>query len=104
MELSGHSDPEYVDIYNGGTSAQDMSGWYVVSALGQETFHFPAGYILDSGALVQIESGGSAMHNPPLQLLWTTGAVWNNSGDKAILYDSAGVAAHSACYGIGCAK
>ncbi len=104
VELSGHSDPEYVDVYNFGTTAQDMTGWYIVSVIGQETFYFPGGYVLNSAGFVQIESGDSALHNPPLQLLWTSQTVWNNSGDKAILYNSANKPLSSACYGIGCAQ
>ena len=104
VELSGHSDPEYVDIYNRGATAQDMTGWYIVSVIGQETFFFPDGYILNSAALVQVESGSGATHNPPLQLLWTSETVWNNSGDRAILYNSSDQAVSSACYGIGCAQ
>jgi len=104
VELSGHSDPEYVDVYNFGTTAQDMTGWYLVSVIGGETFDFPDGYSLGSADLVQIESGGTAINNPPLQLFWTSDTVWNNSGDKAILYNSVNEPVSSACYGIGCAQ
>ena len=103
VELSGHSDPEYVDIYNSATTAQDMTDWYIVSVIGGETFYFPDGYILGSTSLVQIESGQSAVNNPPLQLLWGSGTIWNDSGDKAILYDNSNQVVSSACYGIGCA-
>jgi len=103
VELTGATEPEYVDILSLSSAPQDMTGWYLVSVIGQETFSFPAGYILNPGALVQIESYNGATSNPPLQLFWTGDAVWNNSGDKAILYNSSGAAVSSACYGIGCA-
>jgi len=102
-ELSGQGDPEYMDIRNAGTGARDLTGWYIVSVIGGERFYFPEGYILDSAHLVQVESGTSALNNPPLQLLWSSGSIWSNSGDKAILYNSSDEIVHSACYGIGCA-
>jgi len=80
-----------------------MTDWYIVSVIGGETFYFPDGYILDSTSLVQIESGQAAVNNPPLQLLWGSGTIWNDSGDKAILYDNSNQVVSSACYGIGCA-
>ncbi len=104
VELSGHSDPEYLDIYNGGAIPQDMTGWYIVSVIGGETFYFPDGYVLGSASLVQVESGQAAVNNPPLQLLWASETIWNNSGDKALLYTNTNVVVSSACYGIGCAQ
>ena len=81
-----------------------MTGWYIVSVIGEETFYFPDGYVLSSSSLAQIESGQAAVDKPPLQLLWAGGTIWNNSGDKAVLYDSSDQAVSSACYGIGCAQ
>ena len=49
-----------------------------------------------------IESYTGAINNPPAVLLWSTGAVWANTGDKAVLYESSGKAIDSACYGNAC--
>lgn len=104
-ELSGHSDPEYVDIITQleTETERDLTGWYLVSVIGGEIFHFPDGFTLPAKGFVQIESGPSAISNPPLQLLWTNDTIWSDSGDKVILYDSDDKAVYSTCYGIGCA-
>jgi hypothetical protein len=31
-----------------------------------------------------------AVNHPPVVLLWSTGAIWANSGDKAVQYENAG--------------
>ena len=70
-------------IQNTGSGAQDMTGWRLVSVVGPQTFNFSAGYVLSPGASVRIESYTGAVDNPPAVLLWSTGAIWSNSGDKA---------------------
>jgi phosphatidylserine/phosphatidylglycerophosphate/cardiolipin synthase-like enzyme len=102
VTLSGTSTPEYVTIQNFGAGSQDMTGWYLLSVVGPQTFYFPAGYTLAPGATVRIESYTGAAHNPPAVLLWSSAAIWNNSGDKAVLYNSSAVAVSSLCYGNAC--
>jgi len=102
MALSGTTAPEYVTIENSGTGSQDMTGWYLVSVVGPQTFHFPSGYTLAPGATVRVESYTGAVDNPPAVLLWSTGAIWSNTGDKAVLYDSSDRAIDRACYGNAC--
>jgi competence protein ComEC len=100
--LSGLSAPEYVTIQNTGTGSQDTTGWTLVSVVGPQRFNFPAGYTLAPGAAVRIESYTGVVNNPPAILLWSTGAIWANTGDKAVLYNDVGTAIDSACYGTGC--
>jgi len=100
--LSGSSAPEYVTIQNFGSGGQNMSGWALVSAVGPQTYYFPDGYVLAPGATVRVESYDGATNNPPAVLLWSTGAIWNNTGDKAVLYNSVGGAVSSKCYGNAC--
>ena len=102
IALSGTTEPEYVTIQNFGTGSQDMTGWYLVSVVGPQTFYFPAGYVLMPGATVRIESFNGATSNPPAILFWTSAAVWNNAGDKAELRNASGTLISSACYGSGC--
>jgi competence protein ComEC len=99
---SGTTAPEYVVIQNTGSGAQDMTGWRLVSVVGPQTFNFPAGYVLSPGSSVRIESYTGAVNNPPAVLLWSTGAIWGNSGDKAVLYNAANAAVDSLCYGNAC--
>jgi competence protein ComEC len=100
--LSGTTTPEYVTIQNFGSSAQDMTGWKLVSVVGPQTFSFPAGYTLDPGATVRIESYTGASNNPPAVLFWTNSAIWNNTGDKAELRNASYGLVSSMCYGNGC--
>ena len=102
MLLSGTTTPEYIQIQNAGMGSQDMSGWYLESVAGPQLFNFPAGFSLESGASVRVESFTGAVNNPPQALLWSTDAIWRNTGDKAILRNQAGVAVSTECYGDAC--
>ena len=101
---------EYIRITNQGSSWQDMTGWKIQSYANidggcqptDQWYTFPAGYILDAGASVRVHSGPDAIHDPPGDLRWTTRYIWNNDGDKAILYDSAGNIVDTYCYGECC--
>lgn len=88
--LKGSGTDEYVEVSNYGTAGQDMSGWRIVSVVGNQTYWFPRGYILGAGAYVRVHSGPDAYGDPPSDLEWTTGYVWNNGGDEAALYDDEG--------------
>ncbi|MFC1930452.1 lamin tail domain-containing protein [Chloroflexota bacterium] len=77
---------EVVTILNSGGDPVDMTGWRLVSITGNQQYTFPA-FILQAGATVQVASGPVAVDNPPTQLKWTSGYIWNNDGDPAALYD-----------------
>ena len=79
-----------------------MTGWWMESVVGPQRFYFPNGYVLAPGTTVRLESYTGASNNPPSVLLWSTGAIWNNTGDKAVLYNSSGGAVSSKCYGNAC--
>nr|BDD46659.1 hypothetical protein 2 [Bacillales bacterium] len=79
---------EVVVIKNTGSSDIDLSGWFLLSVTGNQTYYFPEGYILESGATVKIVSGRGATDNPPSQLKWTGRYIWNNDGDPAELYNN----------------
>ncbi len=102
MLLSGTTTPEYIQIQNAGNELQDMSGWYLESTVSPQVFNFPAGFTLESGAGMRVESFTGAVNNPPKTLLWSTDAIWRNAGDKAILRNKAGVAVSTECYGDAC--
>jgi len=99
---SSSTTPEYIILQNQGTAPQDMSDWYLESAVGPQTFNFPMGFVLPPGATVRIESYTGAKNDPPETLMWSTDAIWNNAGDKAILRNAAGAAISSKCYGNQC--
>ena len=88
--LKGSGRDEYVEVFNYGAGSQIMSGWRIVSVVGDQTFWFPEGYVLGVGWYVRVHSGPDAYNDPPVDLRWTTGYVWNNGGDEAVLYDHQG--------------
>jgi serine/threonine-protein kinase len=102
MLLSSGTTPEYILLQNQGNAPQDLSGWYIESTVGFQTFNFPSGFALDPGASTRIESYTGAKNDPPQTLMWTIDAIWNNAGDQAILRDEAGKAISSKCYGDQC--
>jgi hypothetical protein len=93
---------ERIAITNNGGQAQVMTGWKIHSVEGSQWYYFPSGYTLAAGATVRVHSGPDAIDNPPSDLRWTTAYIWNNDGDKAVLYNSAGQAVDSYCYKAGC--
>jgi eukaryotic-like serine/threonine-protein kinase len=99
---SSSTTPEYIVLQNQGTAPQDMSDWYLESTVGPQTFNFPIDFVLPPGATVRLESYTGAKNDPPQALLWSTDAIWNNAGDKAILRNAAGAVVSSKCYGDQC--
>jgi len=93
---------EYVEITNNGPASQLMNGWQIVSVVGSQTYDFPDGITLGVGQSLRVHSGSGAVDNPPTDLRWTTGFIWNNTGDKAELKDNLGVVRDSFCYDAGC--
>ncbi|MEM2120616.1 MAG: thermonuclease family protein [Archaeoglobaceae archaeon] len=73
---------EYVVIKNVGSSPVNLRGWRLYSAGGQ-WYTFPS-ITLNPGQSVSVHSGPQASG----PLVWTTKYVWNDKGDKAILYDT----------------
>lgn len=78
---------ERATITNNGTNTVDLSGWRLVSVLGNQQFTFPD-MSLSAGQSVVVTSGPSATHNPPATLRWTTAHVWRNAGDPGRLLDA----------------
>jgi len=88
--LKGSGRDEYVEVSNYDVASQDMSDWRIVSVVGDQSYWFPVGYVLGAGLYVRVHSGPDAYNDPPVDLRWTTGYVWNNGGDEAVLYDDKG--------------
>ena len=100
--LDGTSTPEVLVLENSGGTPQDLSGWYIESTIGPQTFNFPGGYQLAPGSTIHIESYTGAKNDPPGTLLWSTDPIWRNAGDKAVLRNTAGAAISTQCYGDAC--
>ena len=67
-----------------------MAHWRLWSYVGDQTYHFPLSYVLDPGQSVRVHSGPKALLNPPGDLLWTTGYIWDDQADGCRLYDASG--------------
>ncbi|MDD3306243.1 MAG: lamin tail domain-containing protein [Acetobacterium sp.] len=79
---------EYIVIENLSANAVDLTGWKIVSVLGNQTFTFPD-FNLATGASVKVGDSGT---NSGIDFHWLDGGgTWNNSkSDPAELYDSTG--------------
>ncbi|MBM3947356.1 MAG: hypothetical protein FJ315_08190, partial [SAR202 cluster bacterium] len=82
LDLAG----EAVLIRNQRGTPVDMTGWVLVSEVGNQRFVFPP-LTLAPSATVEVLSGTSAVHSPPARLRWTDKNVWNDGGDSAALFD-----------------
>lgn len=79
---------EWVTIANDGDGA-DLSGWRLRDESSVHRYRFPDGFTLDEGEQVRVRSGCG--DDTATDLYWCAdGAVWNNSGDIALLQDPSG--------------
>ncbi|HND88089.1 MAG TPA: lamin tail domain-containing protein, partial [Saprospiraceae bacterium] len=83
---SGTDSLEFIEIYNAGNTAVDVSGW----SLGGVVFTFPAGSSIGAKAYAVVAVKASAFQSvfgfTPLQ--WTSGGL-SNSGEPVRLFDAA---------------
>lgn len=80
---------EVVVIKNTGSKAVDISGWKLVSEVGNQQYVIPSGTVIQPGGSLKIVSGKNATAGAGT-LVWTTQYIWNNDGDAAALYDKNG--------------
>lgn len=88
---------EYIVICNTGSVGASLGGWRVHDNDANHTYLFPA-ISLGPDASVALYSGTGA--NSSTALFWgnTYGAVWNNDGDCAFLYNSAATLVSNRCF------
>lgn len=80
---------EIVIIVNNSIKTVNLTGWKLVSEVGDQTYHFPSGTTLVAGGSLKIVSGENAL--PGIDsLVWTQSNIWNNNGDPGALYDAQG--------------
>jgi hypothetical protein len=97
---------EVITIANQGTTPQEMTGWSIQSYGGascqpvaDQVYSFPVGYTLTAGQSVRVHSGPDAVNNPPADLFWTTGNIWNDGSDRGDLRAPGGSVVDSYGYG-----
>jgi large subunit ribosomal protein L20 len=79
---------EYVRISNGSANAIDLTGWTLRDHASKHSYTFPS-FTLKAGAEVQLwtKAGSDDASN----LYWNNrSAIWNNTGDTAVLADTDG--------------
>ena len=81
---------DYVTITNSGLSSVTLTGWKLMDDT-EKTYTFPS-FTLGSGKSVTVYSGPDADGgvDSGTKLYWTAKYIWNNDGDTAKLYNSAG--------------
>ncbi len=80
---------EQVLVQNPGLT-QELTGWELASGDGEQTFAFPAGFVLMSDSALRVLSGAGAASASPNDLVWTTDAVWPAEHGSATLIDADG--------------
>lgn len=79
---------EYVDIYNAGDQAKDLTGWKLVSERGDQTCQL--GGVINPGETLRIWAMAEDADQGGYNCAFDTN-IWNNSkSDPAALYDAAG--------------
>ena len=82
------SKADIVRLANTGSAAVDLSGWFIYSERGKETFVFPEGASIAPGAELTVAAQDSSVVG---DYLWPEKKVWHKSkDDKAILCDAWG--------------
>ncbi len=90
LELTVDRRAEVVSITNAGLGAVDLTGWVLVSEVGDQRYTFPNSTRLQPGASIQVLTGPDAKPGPN-KLVWTKSYIWNNDYDPAALYDAKGL-------------
>jgi len=84
---------EFVTILNSATHDVDISEWKLFSVKGKQTFVFPKGTVMKSGASINVWSGkDSHKRSFPANgsFAWTEKFIWNDKGDTAQLVNKEG--------------
>lgn len=80
---------EYVEFRNPSAEVVDMSGWKLVSLVGEQTFVFPTGFTMQPGKRCRAYT--NEYHPESCGLSFDSGsAIWRNSGDTAVILDTQG--------------
>ncbi|MHB8075343.1 MBL fold metallo-hydrolase [Desulfosporosinus fructosivorans] len=85
IDLSG----EVVTILNSSDQAVNLTGWKLVSEVGNQTYTFPSGTTILASETLKVISGGNAQSGSGV-LVWTDSNIWNNDGDSGALYNVEG--------------
>lgn len=80
---------EYFALKNISEKPLDLKGWIISDANGKHAYTIPDGFVLNPGKLVYIYTGPG--EDTLDKLYWnSSGAVWNNTGDKIYILNPEG--------------
>lgn len=85
IDLSG----EVVSLMNSSEKEVNLTGWKLVSEVGNQTFTFPLGTTIPGGGTLKVVSGENAQAGTNA-LVWTEANIWNNDRDPGALYNAEG--------------
>lgn len=90
LELTVDRRAEVVSITNDGQEVIDLTGWVLISEVGDQRYTFPSPTLLRPGSEIQVLAGPNAKPGPN-KLVWTNSYIWNNDHDPAALYNAQGI-------------
>lgn len=83
---------EEARVTNRSNQSVDLSGWRLVSTVGNQEFRFGQGTTLNPGRTLIVTSGSGARNDVANGIVrWTTDFIWRNAGDPGQLIDPNGV-------------
>lgn len=88
-DIEVRNDSEYVELRNPGTADVALTGWQLVDAA-DNTIVIPGGFSIRAGATFRVYSGAGDDQPTARYFAGRRQAMWNNSGDTAILCDPNG--------------
>ena len=95
--IKGDKEPdEYVEIKNVSSAPIQLENW-TLQDKAKHVFIFP-GYLLNPGEVCRIYTNESHPELCGFNYRFTKSAIWNNSGDCAILIDNLGNLVYQYCY------
>lgn len=90
---------EWVEIFNGDSTAVDLTGWVLKDESASHRYLFPNGFTLQQSDTLRVYTGCGQDTDGALYWCNTGSSIWNNGGDTAFLLDPAGNIVYSHAYG-----
>ena len=84
-------DADTIVLRNPGLTA-DLTGWTLQSSASEQTYHFPAGFVLMSDGEVRVHTGPGATSSSAGDIVWTTEAALGGDREKISLVNAEGAA------------
>ena len=91
---SANGGEEYIELYNSGPLIVELSGWRINAGNDGQDMIFPKGSLIYPNASVRVYT-----NKPDSLSFHSKTPIWNNKGDKALLYDHRNILISSWLYG-----